>query len=71
MTAGPGARATFILADISGYTAFLGNLGTAHSAQLERGDTPAAYPLMTTLLDSIVESLTPPFVLEASVFPLT
>ncbi len=64
MTAGSGGRATFILADISGYTAFLANVGAAHGAQLERGDTPAAYPLMTTLLDSIVQNLVPPFVLE-------
>jgi len=64
MTAGSGGRATFILADISGYTAFLANVGAAHGAQLERGHAPAAYPLMTTLLDSIVQNLAPPFVLE-------
>lgn len=56
-------QATLILADISGYTRFLANVGTAHRAQLEQGETPAAYPLMTTLLDSIVGSLVPPFVL--------
>ena len=57
------SRATLLLADISGYTAFLTAVGTAHGSQLELGDTPAAYPLMTTLLDAIVQSLVPPFVL--------
>jgi hypothetical protein len=56
-------RATLILADISGYTGFLSAVGTAHHEQLEMGQTPPAYPLMTTLLDAIVGSLTPPFVL--------
>lgn len=61
MTAVAQRRATFILADISGYTRFLADVGAAHRADLERGEMPAAYPLMTTLLDSIVESLVPPF----------
>ena len=56
-------RATLVLADISGYTGFLSAVGSAHSLQMESGQTPPAYPLMTTLLDSIVGSLTPPFVL--------
>jgi hypothetical protein len=56
-------RATLILADISGYTGFLSAVGTAHHEQLEMGETPPAYPLMTTLLDAIVGSLIPPFVL--------
>lgn len=56
-------RATLVLADISGYTGFLAAVGIAHGAQLDFGETPPAYPLMTTLLDSIVQSLTPPFVL--------
>jgi hypothetical protein len=51
-------RATLILADISGYTGFLSAVGTAHHEQLEMGQTPPAYPLMTTLLDAIVGSLT-------------
>jgi Protein of unknown function (DUF2652) len=55
--------ATFILADISGYTAFLADVGTAHREQLDMGETPPAYPLMTTLLDAIVTSLAPPFTL--------
>jgi hypothetical protein len=56
-------RATFVLADISGYTRFLEDVGAAHSLELEMGETPAAYPLMTTLLESIVSRLVPPFTL--------
>jgi hypothetical protein len=57
------SRATLILADISGYTGFLAAVSTAHQTELDMGDTPPAYPLMTTLLDAIVDSLAPPFVL--------
>ena len=56
-------RATLVLADISGYTGFLADVGSAHKAQLEQGELPPAYPLMTTFLDAIVQSLAPPFVL--------
>jgi hypothetical protein len=56
-------HATLVLADISGYTRFLAAVGAAHQAQLEQGETPAAYPLMTTLLDAIVQNLVPPFAL--------
>jgi hypothetical protein len=52
-----------VLADISGYTRFLEAVGSAHGAQLEQGEAPAAYPLMTTLLDAIVRNLVPPFTL--------
>jgi hypothetical protein len=55
--------ATILLADISGYTAFLAAVGTAHREQLDMGETPPAYPLMTSLLDAIVHSLAPPFTL--------
>jgi hypothetical protein len=55
--------ATLVLADISGYTRFLAAVGSAHQEQLEQGQAPAAYPLMTTLLDGIVQNLVPPFVL--------
>lgn len=57
------SRATLILADISGYTRFLSDVGNAHALEMEVGDMPSAYPLMTTLLDAIVASLAPPFVL--------
>ncbi len=56
-------HATLVIADISGYTRFLAAVGTAHRVELEQGETPPAYPLMTTLLDAIVSGLTPPFVL--------
>ena len=63
MSASSARRATFVLADISGYTRFLSAVGTAHEEQLAMGETPPAYPLMTSFLDAIVQSLTPPFVL--------
>lgn len=56
-------RATLLLADISGYTAFLAAVGGAHKEQIEQGEMPPAYPLMKTFLDAIVGSLAPPFVL--------
>lgn len=63
MNAKGSTQATLVLADISGYTRFLEAVGTAHAALLDQGETPAAYPLMTTLLDAIVLSLVPPFTL--------
>jgi len=52
----------FVLADISGYTAFLQAVAGAHGEQMAAmSEVPAAYPLMTTLLDGIVEQLAPPF----------
>lgn len=58
-------RGTLLLADISGYTAFLQAVGAAHSEEMaETGVVPDAYPLMTTLLDGIVERLVPPFALS-------
>ena len=56
-------HATFLLADISGYTGFLAAVGDAHREQLELGEMPPAYPLMKTFLDAIVGSLAPPFTL--------
>ena len=54
-----------LLADISGYTAFLHAVGAAHEAEMvQTGVVPPAYPLMTTLLDGIVEALVPPFTLS-------
>jgi hypothetical protein len=51
-----------LLADISGYTAFLQAVADAHGEQMAAmPEVPAAYPLMTRLLDGIVERLTPPF----------
>jgi hypothetical protein len=61
---GPG-RGTLLLADISGYTAFLQAVGQAHGAEMAAGTfVPEAYPLLTRLLDGIVERVAPPFVLS-------
>jgi hypothetical protein len=62
--AGPG-RGTLLLADISCYTAFLQAVSEAHAAELAAGRfVPEAYPLLTSLLDGIVERLAPPFELS-------
>jgi hypothetical protein len=58
-------RGTLLLADISGYTAFLQAVGGAHAADMAAGTfVPEAYPLLTSLLDGIVERIAPPFVLS-------
>jgi uncharacterized protein DUF2652 len=63
---GPAAsRGTLLLADISGYTAFLQGVGAAHGEEMaETGVVPDAYPIMSTLLDGIVDRLVPPFTLS-------
>jgi len=59
------SRGTLLLADITGYTAFLQAVGSAHAADMAAGTfVPKAYPLLTSLLDGIVERLAPPFVLS-------
>jgi hypothetical protein len=56
---------TLLLADISGYTAFLQAVAEAHAADMESGAfVPEAYPLLTSLLDGIVSEIAPPFVLS-------
>jgi class 3 adenylate cyclase len=62
----PGAgRGTLLLADISGYTAFLEAVGGEHGEEMRNsGVVPAAYPIMTSLLDGIVEKIVPPFILS-------
>jgi hypothetical protein len=58
-------RGTLLLADISGYTAFLQAVAGAHAADMAAGTfVPKAYPLLTSLLDGIVERIAPPFVLS-------
>jgi hypothetical protein len=58
-------RGTLLLADISGYTAFLQAVARAHAADMAAGTfVPKAYPLLTSLLDGIVERIVPPFVLS-------
>jgi hypothetical protein len=56
---------TLLLADITGYTAFLQAVAGAHAADMAAGTfVPKAYPLLTSLLDGIVERIAPPFVLS-------
>ena len=58
-------QGTLLLADISGYTAFLQAVGVAHGEEMaQTGVIPPAYPLMATLLDGVVERLIPPFTLS-------
>jgi hypothetical protein len=58
-------RGTLLLADISGYTAFLQAVAGAHAADMAAGTfVPRAYPLLSSLLDGIVERVAPPFVLS-------
>lgn len=58
-------RGTLLLADISGYTAFLQAVGDAHAADMAAGTfVPTAYPLLTSLLDGIIERVAPPFTLS-------
>ncbi|HEX2045092.1 MAG TPA: DUF2652 domain-containing protein [Gaiellaceae bacterium] len=58
-------RGTLLLADISGYTAFLQSVARAHAADMAAGTfVPEAYPLLTSLLDGIVERIAPPFALS-------
>jgi hypothetical protein len=58
-------RGTLLLADISGYTAFLQAVAEAHAADMAAGRfVPKAYPLLTSLIDGIVERIAPPFVLS-------
>jgi hypothetical protein len=60
-----GTGGVLVLADISGYTGFLQAVGDAHGAEMATmTEVPAAYPLMTSLLDGIVEGLVPPFQLS-------
>lgn len=57
-----GTRGVLLLADISGYTAFLQAVADAHGAEMATmTELPAAYPLMTSLLDGIVTKVVPPF----------
>lgn len=56
------ASGALLLADISGYTGFLDAVTAAHHDDLFGGGAvPAAYPLISTLLDGIIERLGPAF----------
>lgn len=57
-----GGRGTFLLADISGYTGFLQGVADAHRTLIVGVDEPpAAYSLMSSLLDVILTAVEPPF----------
>lgn len=54
-----------VLADISGYTAFLRDVTEAHRDDaFAGGNVPPAYAVMSHLLEGIVERLVPPFTLS-------
>jgi hypothetical protein len=56
------ANGPLVLADISGYTGFLGAVTTAHADDaFADGNVPAAYSFISSLLDTIVAQMTPPF----------
>ena len=62
MNGSRGTRGVFVLADISGYTKFLQDVAAAHGEEMAAmPELPAAYPLITSLLDGIVGRLVPPF----------
>jgi len=55
-------RGVLLLADISGYTGFLQGVAEAHRALIiEADEPPAAYGLVSGLLDRIVSAIVPPF----------
>jgi hypothetical protein len=55
-------QGTFLLADISGYTGFLNGVAAAHRAIIiDADEPPAAYALISSLLDAMVEKVAPTF----------
>ena len=59
---GTHARGTLLLADISGYTAFLEGVADAHGALIVDADEPPpAYAVLSKLLDTIVATLSPAY----------
>lgn len=59
------ASGPLVLADISGYTAFLQSVAYAHRDDaFADGAVPEAYGILTRLLDGIVGGLVPPFTLS-------
>lgn len=59
------AGGPLVLADISGYTAFLQSVASAHAGDaFADGAVPDAYAILTRLLDGIVGGLVPPFTLS-------
>jgi hypothetical protein len=59
------ASGPLVLADISGYTAFLQSVASAHANDaFAGGAVPEAYGILTRLLDGIVAKLVPPYTLS-------
>lgn len=59
------ASGPLLLADISGYTAFLQDVAEAHRDDaFAGGRVPDAYSLVSSLLDGIIERVVPPFTLS-------
>ena len=59
------ATGPLLLADISGYTSFLQAVSEAHRDDaFADGRVPDAYGLVASLIDGIVERITPPFTLS-------
>jgi hypothetical protein len=57
-----GRSGALLLADISGYTGFLGGVAEAHRALIvESEEPPAAYAVLSHLLDTIIASIEPHF----------
>jgi hypothetical protein len=50
-----------LLADISGYTTFLGLVTAVHPELASAGPIPPAYPVMSSLLDVVVDRIAPTF----------
>lgn len=59
---GSRGRGALLLADISGYTAFLQGVADAHRAIIiEADEPPAAYAVLSHLLDAMLTAITPTF----------
>ena len=59
---GSRSRGVLLLADISGYTGFLNGVATAHRALiLDAEEPPAAYELLSRLMDAMLAALEPTF----------
>jgi hypothetical protein len=62
ITRGTRTQGSLLLADISGYTAFLQGVADAHHALIvEADEPPAAYGFVSGLLDRMASAVVPPF----------
>lgn len=62
LTDGHAGQRYLLLADISGYTAFMTGVEQEHGLDFSAG-IPAAYPILAALLDSIIRGIEPDFTL--------